>query len=487
MKKQSLYRYLYNSFLCQLAVGTIRKGEQLPSIDALCYKYNVGANTVRKAMALMKKYGYISVDRGKRAIVIRDTATEEENLETIALIGRNKSVICSSFRAGAYLLPGLVAEGIRQCSPETLKELIDSIQSGSIQNDKATLLQAYRHLLWIPLSQLRNQVVNNLCRECFLFQQAHLLDLPLEVFKIKIRTFFSDFLLHVSDNDIAGIRASIQKFNLDMANSLQNDKGSIETCLPFLPSDHLFYWIEDSRSSKLYIHTALNLLNEIAAGRYPDDSFLPPLHAISEQYEISEITSRNAVKLLNALHVTRSINGVGTQVTTWRASRDSLPTELTAVRTCLLIFLQLFQALTLTCRDVYIAATPLIPQTELDTLFKEAHISDGTQIAPKYIMLHAVTKHLPPGILKNIYEQLLRLLYTGIIITFCRDWKEHLIYTKLDIIPAIEALKKQNYAECGKIMEELYIKSFHGIRQFMIANGLNEAAQVQILKIPNSL
>lgn len=46
----SLYEFLYNSIITQIFVDSLKNGDQLPSMYELSVEYDIGINTVRKAL-----------------------------------------------------------------------------------------------------------------------------------------------------------------------------------------------------------------------------------------------------------------------------------------------------------------------------------------------------------------------------------------------------------------------------------------------------
>jgi DNA-binding GntR family transcriptional regulator len=65
------YRGLYEAVRGEIASGTLRVGEKLPSEDELCRRYDVSRHTVRSALRDLAEDGLIASRQGSRSVVLR--------------------------------------------------------------------------------------------------------------------------------------------------------------------------------------------------------------------------------------------------------------------------------------------------------------------------------------------------------------------------------------------------------------------------------
>jgi GntR family transcriptional regulator len=60
--------------------GSIRPGEELPTGKQLAEEFEVATATAQRAVALLQSCGLVEVSRGRRATVLRASATERTNI-----------------------------------------------------------------------------------------------------------------------------------------------------------------------------------------------------------------------------------------------------------------------------------------------------------------------------------------------------------------------------------------------------------------------
>jgi GntR family transcriptional regulator len=77
---RALYRQLADLLREQIVNGTLAPGQDLPSETALAYEHDVGRDTVRDALGLLRAEGLIVTERGRPAYV-----TDPAEVATITL------------------------------------------------------------------------------------------------------------------------------------------------------------------------------------------------------------------------------------------------------------------------------------------------------------------------------------------------------------------------------------------------------------------
>jgi DNA-binding transcriptional regulator YhcF (GntR family) len=68
-----LYQQLANTLRDQITSGAYPPGSSLPTVDATRYQHDVGRETVRRALAVLREEGLISIKRGEPPLVRRPT------------------------------------------------------------------------------------------------------------------------------------------------------------------------------------------------------------------------------------------------------------------------------------------------------------------------------------------------------------------------------------------------------------------------------
>lgn len=77
---EAIYIQLCNQIIMGIATSVIREGDSLPSVRQLADTIGVNMHTVNKAYSVLKREGYISLDKRRGAVISLD-ADKMEQLE----------------------------------------------------------------------------------------------------------------------------------------------------------------------------------------------------------------------------------------------------------------------------------------------------------------------------------------------------------------------------------------------------------------------
>ena len=77
---EAIYVQLCNQIILGIATSVIREGDSLPSVRQLVDTIGVNMHTVNKAYSVLKREGYISLDKRRGAVIAID-ADKLEQLE----------------------------------------------------------------------------------------------------------------------------------------------------------------------------------------------------------------------------------------------------------------------------------------------------------------------------------------------------------------------------------------------------------------------
>ena len=77
---EAIYIQLCNQIILGIATSVIREGDSLPSVRQLADTIGVNMHTVNKAYSVLKREGYISLDKRRGAVIAID-ADKLEQLE----------------------------------------------------------------------------------------------------------------------------------------------------------------------------------------------------------------------------------------------------------------------------------------------------------------------------------------------------------------------------------------------------------------------
>ena len=75
---EAIYVQLCNQIILGIATSVIREGDSLPSVRQLADTIGVNMHTVNKAYSVLKREGYISLDKRRGAVISLDIDRIEE-------------------------------------------------------------------------------------------------------------------------------------------------------------------------------------------------------------------------------------------------------------------------------------------------------------------------------------------------------------------------------------------------------------------------
>ena len=75
---EAIYIQLCNQIIMGIATSVIQEGDSLPSVRQLADRIGVNMHTVNKAYSVLKREGYISLDKRRGAVIALDIDKMEE-------------------------------------------------------------------------------------------------------------------------------------------------------------------------------------------------------------------------------------------------------------------------------------------------------------------------------------------------------------------------------------------------------------------------
>lgn len=76
--EEAIYIQLCNQIIMGIATSMIREGDSLPSVRQLAGDIGVNMHTVNKAYSVLKREGYISLDKRRGAVIAIDVDKMEQ-------------------------------------------------------------------------------------------------------------------------------------------------------------------------------------------------------------------------------------------------------------------------------------------------------------------------------------------------------------------------------------------------------------------------
>lgn len=87
--EEALYMQVKNQIITQIACGSLKKGDSLPSVRQLASEIGINMHTVNKAYSLLRQEGYLKIDRRSGARVeveYRQGSDDKEISEDLGLL-----------------------------------------------------------------------------------------------------------------------------------------------------------------------------------------------------------------------------------------------------------------------------------------------------------------------------------------------------------------------------------------------------------------
>lgn len=414
MPGDSLSQQIYCHLLACIHFGYYRTGEKLPTILQLCKMFGVSSITVRNALKELEQEGYISMGRGKRAIVIFEPDMKTQREQYITFCRSREDAVLDLEQAIISILPPLLVQGVQQCGDIDFYRLSQLTQRKGAKN-----LQICIDYFSYILRKLGNLLLLDLFQSISLF--LHMMNTEGGWFHGRVREQF----LALLQETLAEIAASRRKGNPQSLNLLlcnlcnaymEYTRALIRSLPGEKPEEQVRYvWQAPARRPQMYFTIAMDILEDISQNCNGGD-FIPSVSALAAQYGAPVITIRRAVALLGETGITETLNGKGTRVLT-PYNRQNLTLDLNTprIRQLSINYLQSLQIFSITCYRVVCSQFPGIPETartELAKTLRSAFEMDNFSRALSDC-LRLFAEHSVNNAVREIYGNLLKLLLLG--------------------------------------------------------------------------
>ena len=88
-RNEAIYVQLQNQIIMGIATSVIHEGDSLPSVRRLADTIGVNMHTVNKAYSVLKREGYISLDKRRGAVISLDI----DKLEELQVMKRQLQIV----------------------------------------------------------------------------------------------------------------------------------------------------------------------------------------------------------------------------------------------------------------------------------------------------------------------------------------------------------------------------------------------------------
>ena len=319
---RAFYEMMYEYYSTQILFGHLKFGEKLPSIEHLCYKFQVAPQTARNTLNKLRNNGFIEISAGKKATVIYKSTNEEiKSYINNYYLKRVDSITDINEIAPSMINP-ILKKGYKYLEKEDMNILYNTILNTDPRDTYLSFTMGSA-----ILEKLGNKLAMNLFNEIILFYKFPYFD----GINYNFYSFMEDNDINVQDRKnykdaIDNILKSCKNHKTDeflknyfifediLLEDIQkyikypNDKSKISNeQIPFI-------WnIYRDRPQKCY-SVAEKIIGEIFYGTYKINSYLPSFKKMEEKYNVSFSTIRRTINLLGTLGIVKTIPRKGTKV-----------------------------------------------------------------------------------------------------------------------------------------------------------------------------
>lgn len=438
------YRLVYCDIITGIYCGRWKKGDTLPSLEALCEQYEIGRNTARTAMRLLEENGYIVRCGKKQPEVCFDWDDQEHRGIYLEELAQRKQSIEYVAQFMITAMPELFSRIIADSTDGQREEIIGMLEKSISELPVCTEQEMAEGLMQVymkALSFMENDLMKNLFYSLYYFMQVPM-ENPRSNLRFKTAIALIKFILkrfqgQVKRQDIDGLKEQIVFLCQSMKTNVGNYLNRV--CKGIEPEERQEYlWIPHNNTE--YFLLAVDIIDKINRGIYKGNEVLPSYAQLAREADVSEKTSRKAVKILNEWNIVTTINGVGSRVNEVGKGEGLKILEDEMVRENLNRFLDAMQIFTCTCRPV------VKESVEHKTTERLRELSDGMTYEDVIQLLFL--ENTSP-VVTSIYIQLLHILKWGRVLELCGmnvpDGREDKVP---DMLKMLEKRKGKALAEC---------------------------------------
>lgn len=370
----------------------------------------VSLDTVRSAYRRLQREGYITLSKNTGSIVKTDYPETEIEQHIQSFFARRKDAFMDLLPSMPILFGNIQLAAWKNVSKDKLDSLEKLIASRQVH--PSYLIMQYLNLIYGSLGNpLLMRLVQKICIQYmipFFSLKDYRSYIDAETDAISFRTGLCrrkdwDALYTASMDFIDIYTTAVQNFY----------ESRITGALP--RQQAAFTWSSYKKTSQICYSLALDLMTTVGRGGYKEGDYLPSIGRLAEEKQVSVSTVRRTLSLLNGIGMTRSVNGVGTQILGVDQIEANCGWTEPQVKKLLTDFAYSFQIFLLSCRDTATAAFSYADEecilsyiSQID-LFKNVNRPDLiTSYSLKFIAQAA-----PYQTIRTVYHELFQQLLWG--------------------------------------------------------------------------
>ena len=401
---------IYDYYETRIIYGFYSDGDKLPSISQISTTFKLAPATVREALAMLEKNGYIRVDARRAARVIYKAERRQYRENAARYFVPRQEGIVDLAMSGQLLFEPLWEAGLARLNDKDWDEFMHRFNV----TFKGALSMPVKFYI-MTLGALNNKLILNLYWEMVRYirfpymagpkeqeqDQARLKGKTREAVIVYLRDEFEKSYTKAVTTLFAFLESARSEY------ALENE--------PQIP----FVWNLYRQRPQLRYSLASRIIREIISGRYPVGSYLPSLPNLSEQYGVALNTVRRTLSILGSLGVTRSYHGKGTLVCMEPVQIDLTRPE---IREGLRLYLESLELLELTIEKIVIHTLESVAADKYHELAQSYRklCDDHKSSVSVELMLAFVEQECPLALIRECCSKLRELIVWGYPFTLYR-------------------------------------------------------------------
>lgn len=401
-KNNELNELIYEYYESRILFGIYRYGEQLKSIPQICTSFRVARNTVQIAFNRLEENGYIKTEKRKIARVVYQGSEElfrENVVKYFAL--RRDGLLDFQFSGNLMFLP------IWEKGMQNIKLDLQNKSDGETTAEKAA--SEPTRLYVDVLNTFHNGLMLGLFWQCLRYlsyfypprddrRANYVVEDLLSVEKANCLKQETDaYYEHIYQKIMDFIESNSAQYHLERM-----------TQIPFT-------WTIYRQRPQVRYTLASTIIREILWEVYPVGSYLPSQPKLAERYQVSLITIRRTLEVLNTIGVTRTYMGVGTKVCLEAVDIGIMGRP--EIRENLRLHGEAMQILALTVRNVTHYTLVSVTREKRKELLQTIRLlyDKNNNILCIDVLLNFISSECPSAFIRESYDKLRELIAWGYI------------------------------------------------------------------------
>lgn len=401
-KNNELNELIYEYYESRILFGIYRYGEQLKSIPQICTSFSVARNTVQIAFNRLEENGYIKTEKRKVARVVYQGDEELFRENIVKYFSQRKDGILDFQLSGNLMFLPIWEKGMQNI------KLGMQNNTGGTNTEKKAASEPTKLYVDV-LNTFHNELMLGLFWQCLRYlsyfypprndrKANYVVEDLLSMEKAaNLKQETDAYYKHIYLKIMKFVEANCDKYHLEHVAQIP------------------FAWAIYRQRPQVRYTLASIIIREILWDVYPVGSYLPSLPRMAERYQVSLITVRRTLEVLNSLGITRSYMGVGTKVCLESVDIDIMGKS--EIRENLRLHGEAMQILALTVRNVTHYTLESVKRERMKELLHTIKMLPDIDNGILYIdvLLNFISSECPSAFIRESYGKLRELVAWGYI------------------------------------------------------------------------